>query len=261
MKHFWAIFVLLMSIVFCHKGQCLRMLQITPPQNVAKGATVTLTCILENAINHVIGWKHSSPAAILSVDSKVAADNVLQYTANRQMVNATSTIYSLEIRNISELNAGSYECVSLLETRQRIEPGLKVDVNILVSQEISTRNVFVSSNQRRAVGDNVILQCSAKNIRPESCYWLKIGASETGSNLMLTQNGRTIHRSFVSEFQTSPTFNCNLRISSVRMQDHGVYRCAVLFSPYERFDFNVRLDVYEDVERIFDHKKIPSSLK
>lgn len=240
--HIASILLVLTQLVYGQEATP-TIVEITPKQIVQQGDTVTFTCILENVDNYTISWQTHDDT--LSLDATCAKKDS-RYTVLRTDHNDTDarTTYTLEIRDVQPDDAGTLIC-KIFDHENEVYPPLDVELEILVPQTISTNNIYSSRDQVKTVGDNVTMVCIAKNVRPDACIWRKSN-TEPGFSGMITHNGRSLRPRFKSHYQTTPVFSCSFEISDVSISDEGVYQCALIFTPYELFVFNVHLSVHED---------------
>ncbi|XP_014611441.1 PREDICTED: protogenin-like [Polistes canadensis] len=142
-----------------------------------------------------------------------------RYTGNsnvpqpRILVNSTTGIAILELRNVSIFDAGIYVCSSKNSTNDLEIQNITVDI-LVPPSFLKTPTNHVCPNGRTAR-----FECQAQGLPVPQIYWLK-------DSLNITVNGR--RTTYVKEYNTM-----QLAISATVPADSGLYQCVAVNSAGE----------------------------
>lgn len=169
------------------------------------GETVELNCFVDTESNYTIGWfKNSSDSPrSLSTGSKVKTSE--PRFAIHSFANASSSTYILEIKNIQETDAGTYQCKVHSPNDNKILADVKLSVHR------PALSITISRERIKYVGETAELDCSVNIVS-----YLYVNASSSTSTL---------------------------QIKDLQETDTGAYRCLVYLPENKEIVADVELSV------------------
>lgn len=176
---------------------------ITREQIVNIGGTVTLECSVQYKGTYPVLWVRMDPSSprdaltIASSSQMIIRDN--RFSLRHDM--ATST-YTLQVKDIQESDAGTYQCQVIISTTHKITANVQVLVRMPpVIADNSTRSRVTSEGQA------VRLECYAGGFPPPKISWRR-------ENNAVLPTGGSIYRGNI------------LNIPRVSKDDRGTYYCV-----------------------------------
>uniref|UniRef100_T1JMP5 Ig-like domain-containing protein n=1 Tax=Strigamia maritima TaxID=126957 RepID=T1JMP5_STRMM len=199
--YFNIIFLLPLIVVEAQRNPTISY--ITREQITNIGGVINLECSVQFAQDYPIFWSRIDPSAprdsltLSSGSSMMIRDNRFSLRHDT----ATST-YTLQIKDIQESDAGTYQCQVVITMTNKITADVQVLVRMPpIISDNSTRSVVVSEGQA------VRLECYAGGFPPPKIYWRR------ESNAILPTGG-SLHRGSI------------LNIPRVTKEDRGTYYCV-----------------------------------
>lgn len=188
--------------ILCYAQRTPSISYITQEQIKDIGGTVELECSVQYAQDYTVLWvkstrERSDPVFLSTGSSLVIRDSrfALRY-------DPSSSTYTLQIKDIQETDAGTYQCQVILSVNNKISADVDLSVRRPpVISDNSTQSLVVSE------GKPVQMECYAGGYPHPTITWRR------ENNAILPTGGATYTGSI-------------LKINSVRKEDRGTYYCV-----------------------------------
>ncbi|XP_055323119.1 lachesin [Sitodiplosis mosellana] len=195
------VFIALLPIL-CYAQRTPSISYITQEQIKDIGGTVELDCSVQYAQEYTVLWvknirERGDPVFLSTGSSLVIRDSrfALRYVPS-------SSTYTLQIKDIQETDAGTYQCQVILSVNNKISADVDLSVRRPpVISDNSTQSLVVSE------GKPVQMECYAGGYPHPTITWRR------ENNAILPTGGATYTGSI-------------LKINSVRKEDRGTYYCV-----------------------------------
>ncbi|CAL8080651.1 unnamed protein product [Orchesella dallaii] len=197
------LFILLANCWQCFAQRTPTISLISQEQIKNIGGTVELECSVQYARDYPVLWirldketgqNHltiSSGSTLIIRDSRFS----LRY-------DPTSSLYTLQVKDLQETDAGTYQCQILIGVSNRVTAEIDVLVRMPpVISDNSTRSLVVSE------GQGITLECYASGFPLPRISWRR-------ENDAILPTGGSIYRGNV------------LKINAVKKEDRGTYYCV-----------------------------------
>lgn len=202
------------------------------------GETVELNCFVDTESNYTIGWfKNSSDSPrSLSTGSKVKTSE--PRFAIHSFANASSSTYILEIKNIQETDAGTYQCKVHSPNDNKILADVKLSVHR------PALSITISRERIKYVGETAELDCSVNIESNCTIIWVKRSSIDGSQFLSAGSRVTTSSPRFVSYLYVNASSSTStLQIKDLQETDTGAYRCLVYLPENKEIVADVELSV------------------
>ncbi|CAG0887216.1 unnamed protein product [Darwinula stevensoni] len=176
---------------------------ISQEQIINIGGTVEMKCSVQYSRDYAVLWLKLDPRSS-SGATPISTGTTLIVPDNRFSLrhDTASSTYTLQIKDIQEADAGTYQCQVLITVQNRITADVLLSVRQPpVISDNSTRSVVVSE------GQSVTLECYASGYPLPRVSWRR-------ENNAVLPTGGAIYR------------GNKLTINSIKKEDRGTYYCV-----------------------------------
>lgn len=205
------------------------IITISQDQFVNTDATVELNCSLNRVNNHSYSviWtkKEHEYLTLLSIGSEIMIKNP-QFAVHINS-NASASTFTLRIKNVSEIDAGTYQCkVYSPETKKSLSFDTKLTV-------LNLPFITNSPKQSKYIGGMAEFDCTVKHSTHMRSYPVAWSMNKNNEDIPILLSVDSVPMNTDPRFEIELATNSSLtvfklRIKDIKESDAGIYKCQLL---------------------------------